>query len=81
MKILQISSPHLSAVATLPWEIQKSHFQQYYRDLTSDYILDLEIDRVERIDSTRLKIDRLDRLHRLASHVYRPIHFSLRNFS
>jgi len=29
------------------------------------YILDLEIDRVERIDSTRLKIDRL---HRLALH-------------
>jgi len=30
--------------------------------------LDLEIDRVERIDSTRLKIDRLDRSTRLASH-------------
>jgi len=29
---------------------------------------DLEIDRVERIDSTRLKIDRLDRSTRLASH-------------
>jgi len=22
--------PHLSDVATLPWEIQKGHFQQYY---------------------------------------------------
>ena len=30
--------------------------------------IDLEIDRVERIDSTRLKIDRLHRLRRLASH-------------
>ena len=29
MKILQICPPHLSNVATLPWEIQKSHFQQY----------------------------------------------------
>ena len=30
MKILQVCPPHLSDVATLPWEIQKSHFQQYY---------------------------------------------------
>jgi len=30
MTILQICPPHLSDVATLPWEIQKSHFQQYY---------------------------------------------------
>ena len=30
MKILQACPPHLSDVATLPWEIQKSHFQQYY---------------------------------------------------
>jgi len=30
MKILHICPPHLSDVATLPWEIQKSHFQQYY---------------------------------------------------
>jgi len=29
-EILQVSPPHLSDVATLPWEIQKSHFQQYY---------------------------------------------------
>ena len=29
-KILQICPPHLSHVATLSWEIQKSHFQQYY---------------------------------------------------
>jgi len=28
--MLQICPPHLSDVATLPWEIQKSHFQQYY---------------------------------------------------
>ena len=25
-----ILPPHLSSVATLPWEVQKSHFQQYY---------------------------------------------------
>ena len=30
MNILQIYSPHLSDVFTLPCEIQKSHFQQYY---------------------------------------------------
>jgi len=29
MKILQVCPPHLSDVATLPWEIQKSHCQQY----------------------------------------------------
>ena len=29
-EMLQICPPHLSDVATLPWEIQKSHFQQYY---------------------------------------------------
>ena len=29
-KILQICPPHLSDVATLPCEIQKCHFQQYY---------------------------------------------------
>jgi len=28
--MLQICPPHLSDVATLHWEIQKSHFQQYY---------------------------------------------------
>jgi len=30
MKVLQICLCHLSDVATLPWEIQKSHFEQYY---------------------------------------------------
>jgi len=30
MKILQIFPPHLLGLATLPWEIKKSHFQQYY---------------------------------------------------
>ena len=30
MKILQVCPPHLSDVATLPREIQKSHFQRYY---------------------------------------------------
>jgi len=30
MKILQVCPPHLSDVATLPWEIHKSHFQLYY---------------------------------------------------
>jgi len=29
-KISQICSQHLSDIATLPWEIQESHFQQYY---------------------------------------------------
>ena len=28
--MLQICPIHLSNVATLPWEIPKSHFQQYY---------------------------------------------------
>jgi len=39
-----------------------------YQVFACMYVLDLEIDRVERIDSTRLKIDRLDRSTRLASH-------------
>jgi len=30
MKVLQICPPHLPDVATLPWEVQESHFQQYY---------------------------------------------------
>jgi len=30
MKILQICPPHLLGVATLPQEIQKSHFQRHY---------------------------------------------------
>ena len=30
MNILQIFPPHLSDVAIIPWEIQESHFQQYY---------------------------------------------------
>jgi len=30
MKIVQTAPPHLSDVATLPWEIQKSPLQQYY---------------------------------------------------
>jgi len=30
MNILQTCPPHLSDVATLPWEIQKSHVQPYY---------------------------------------------------
>jgi len=38
MNILQICPPHQSDVATLPWEIQKSHFQHYY-SYTSDYSL------------------------------------------
>jgi len=29
-EILHVCPPHLSDVATLPWEIQKSHFQHYY---------------------------------------------------
>ena len=30
MKIVQTAPLHLSDVATLPWEIQKSPLQQYY---------------------------------------------------
>ena len=30
MKIVQTCPPHLPDVATLPWEILKSRFQQYY---------------------------------------------------
>ena len=30
MKILRDCLLHMSDVATLPWEIQKSHFHQYY---------------------------------------------------
>jgi len=37
MNILQICPLHLSDVATLPWEIQKVIFQQYY-SYTSDYL-------------------------------------------
>jgi len=29
-EILQSCPTHLSYVASLPWEIKKSHFQQYY---------------------------------------------------
>ena len=36
---LYIYPPYLYTVATLPWEIQKSHFQLYYSYIleTSDY--------------------------------------------
>ena len=37
MKILHIRPPHLSDVATLPWETQEVVFQQYY-SYTSDYL-------------------------------------------
>ena len=30
MKVLQICPPHLSDVATFPWEIQKKSFQQFF---------------------------------------------------
>ena len=30
MDSLYICPPYLYTVATLPWEIQKSHFQRYY---------------------------------------------------
>jgi len=39
MKILQICPPHLSDVATLPWEIQKSHSQQYYSQILLIFML------------------------------------------
>ena len=32
-EMLQICPSHLSDVAILSWEIQKSHFQQYYSDI------------------------------------------------
>ena len=38
MTNLQICPPHLSDVATLPWEIQKSNFFQHYYTCTSDYL-------------------------------------------
>jgi len=31
MQILQTCPSHMSDVATLPWEIKKSHFRQYYK--------------------------------------------------
>ena len=37
MNKLQICPSYLSDVATLPWEIQKGHFQQYC-SYTSDYL-------------------------------------------
>ena len=37
MHLLQICLPHLSDVATLLWEIQRSHFQHYY-SYTFDYL-------------------------------------------
>jgi len=39
MKIVQICPPHLPDVATLPWEIQKSHFQQYLYILLTIYVM------------------------------------------
>ena len=39
MTVLHICPPYLSDVATLPCEIQRSHFQQYYFVIhTSDYL-------------------------------------------
>jgi len=38
VKILQICPPHLSDVATLPWEIQQSHFQRILFIHTFDYL-------------------------------------------
>ena len=38
MKILQISLPHLSDVATLPWEIPKKSFFQHYYSYSSEYL-------------------------------------------
>ena len=37
MNTLQICPPHLSDVATLPWDIKKSHFQHYH-SYNSDYL-------------------------------------------
>jgi len=38
MNILQICPPHLSDVATLPWEIKKNVFFQHYYSYTSDHL-------------------------------------------
>jgi len=37
-EILQVSPPHLSDVATLPWEIQKKSFSTVLFIHTSDYL-------------------------------------------
>jgi len=37
INISQICPPHLSDVATLPWEVQNVTFQHYY-SYTSDYL-------------------------------------------
>ena len=36
-RYLYICPPHLYTVATLPWEIQKSHFQQYYSCILQNF--------------------------------------------
>ena len=41
MNTLQICPPHLSDVATLPWEILKKVIFQHYYSYTSDYIRQL----------------------------------------
>jgi len=38
MKSLQTCLPHRSYVATLPWEVQKSHFFSHYYSHTSNYL-------------------------------------------
>jgi len=38
MNTLQICPPHLSDVATLPWEIQKSFFDIIVHILQSNYV-------------------------------------------
>ena len=47
MNILQICSPHLSDVATLPWEIQKVIFRHY--SYTSDYLCYLRRKQIETV--------------------------------
>jgi len=46
MNTLQICPPHLSDVATLPWEIQKVIFHHYYL-YTSNYLLYLEENKLQ----------------------------------
>jgi len=41
MKILQICPPHLSDVATLPWDIQKSHYEKDWKHVLMQKVVTL----------------------------------------
>jgi len=42
MNILHICPPHLSDVAAVPWEIQKSRFSKVLFIHTSDYVIPIQ---------------------------------------